>query len=482
MHEHHIARTLTSEEQHRRMLQTPVPKLVLSLAAPTVASQLISIIYNTADTYFVSQISTSASAAVGVVFSLSSIIQAYGFGVAMGASSLISLRLGEKKDRDANGYASSGFFAELVGGLLILIFGLLFLEPLMRVLGATETMLPHACAYGRIILMGAPIMCCSFVLNCVLRAEGAAVVSMVGLCAGGLINIALDPLFIFTFEMGTAGAAIATVASQCVSLMILSISFLRGRSIVHLHPKYVSCHMRDYGQIIAVGFPTIARQGMASLASALMNIQGAIYGDAAVAALTISNKIYLLVRNVMIGIGQGFQPSLATTTARAIESAPARPFSLQRSSEPSSAFWPRGSLPPLQAASSAGSVMTSRSSPSGASRFSMPARPCRSWRTRRLSTSSTSASASSFRRWCWHLYVRASASCRSSSSCRTIWALQACRQRSPRPTFLHFSSVSPSRSHSSASICGTMCDQTFQYRKKQPCRRDESRRAAFLCS
>ena len=100
MHEHHIARTLTSEEQHRRMLQTPVPKLVLSLAAPTVASQLISIIYNTADTYFVSQISTSASAAVGVVFSLSSIIQAYGFGVAMGTSSLISLRLGEKKDRD----------------------------------------------------------------------------------------------------------------------------------------------------------------------------------------------------------------------------------------------------------------------------------------------------------------------------------------------------------------------------------------------
>ncbi len=308
MHEHHIARTLTSEEQHRRMLQTPVPKLVLSLAAPTVASQLISIIYNTADTYFVSQISTSASAAVGVVFSLSSIIQAYGFGVAMGASSLISLRLGEKKDRDANGYASSGFFAELVGGLLILIFGLLFLEPLMRALGAAETMLPHACAYGRIILMGAPIMCCSFVLNCVLRAEGAAVVSMVGLCAGGLINIALDPLFIFTFEMGTAGAAIATVASQCVSLMILSLSFLRGRSIVHLHPKYVSHHARDYGRIIAVGFPTIARQGMASLASALMNIQGAIYGDAAVAALTISNKIYLLVRNVMIGIGQGFQP------------------------------------------------------------------------------------------------------------------------------------------------------------------------------
>ena len=132
MHEHHIKPALTSEQQHDRMLRTPMPKLILSLSAPTVASQLISIIYNTADTYFVSQISTSASAAVGVVFSLQSIIQAYGFGVAMGASSLISLRLGEKKDKDADIYASSGFFAELVGGFLMLIFGLLFLQPLMR--------------------------------------------------------------------------------------------------------------------------------------------------------------------------------------------------------------------------------------------------------------------------------------------------------------------------------------------------------------
>ena len=290
------------------MLQTPVAKLVLSLAAPTVASQLISIIYNTADTYFVSQISTSASAAVGVVFSLQSIIQAYGFGVAMGAGSLISLRLGEKKDRDANMYATSGFLAEFVGGLLMLVFGLLYLEPLIRVLGATETMLPHACAYGRIILMGAPIMCGSFILNCILRAEGAAVASMIGLCSGGILNIALDPLLIFTFGMGTAGAAVATVISQCVSFLVLAVAFLRGRSIVHLRPKYISRSPRDYVQILAVGFPTIARQGMASLASALMNIQGAVYGDAAVAALTISNKIYLLVRNVIIGIGQGFQP------------------------------------------------------------------------------------------------------------------------------------------------------------------------------
>ena len=308
MHEHHVKSHISSEEQHHRMLHTPMPKLILSLAAPTVASQLISIIYNTADTYFVSQISTSASAAVGVVFSLQSIIQAFGFGVAMGASSLISLRLGEKREREANGYAASGFFAELVGGILMLVFGSLFLEPLMRALGATETMLPHAKAYGRIILMGAPIMCCSFALNSILRSEGAATAAMIGLCSGGLLNITLDPLLIFTFGLGTAGAAIATVASQCVSFAILAVAFAKGKSIVSLRPQYVSRRLRDYGQIIAVGFPTIARQGMASLASALLNLQGAVYGDAAVAALTISNKIYLLVRSIIIGIGQGFQP------------------------------------------------------------------------------------------------------------------------------------------------------------------------------
>ena len=308
MHEHHVKPHISSEEQHHRMLHTPMPKLILSLAAPTVASQLISIIYNTADTYFVSQISTSASAAVGVVFSLQSIIQAYGFGVAMGASSLISLRLGEKRDREANGYASSGFFAEFVGGVLMLVFGLLFLEPLMRILGATETMLPHAKAYGRIILMGAPIMCCSFALNSILRSEGAATAAMIGLCSGGLLNIALDPLFIFTLGMGAAGAAAATVLSQCVSFAVLAAAFVRGKSIVSLRPRYVSHRLRDYGQIIAVGFPTIARQGMASLASALLNLQAGVYGDAAVAALTISNKIYLLVRSIIIGIGQGFQP------------------------------------------------------------------------------------------------------------------------------------------------------------------------------
>ena len=308
MHEHHVSAPSTSQAQHERMLHMPIPKLISSLAIPAVASQLISIIYNTADTYFVSQISTSASAAVGVVFSLQSLIQAFGFGIAMGAGSIISIRLGEQHDEDADRCASSAVFASVAGGFLIMLFGLLFLQPLMRALGATQTMLVHACDYARVILIGAPVMCCAFVLSNILRSEGAGTAAMTGLCVGGLINIALDPLLIFTCELGTAGAAIATVASQCVSFLVLAVPFVRGRSITHLRLSYISRRMKDYLYILAVGFPTIARQGMASLASALLNIQGAIYGDAAVAALTISNKIYLLVRNIVIGIGQGFQP------------------------------------------------------------------------------------------------------------------------------------------------------------------------------
>lgn len=299
---------VSSAAQHRRMLETPIPRLITAMAVPTVASQLVSVVYNTADTYFVSQIGTSAAAAVGVVFSLMSIIQAFGFGLGMGANSLISRRLGARQDEEAHRFGSSAFFAALCVGLLLTVAGLLTLDGLMRLLGSTETMLPYSRAYARWILLGAPVMCSSFVLNNILRAEGEAVLAMWGLCTGGLLNMALDPLFIFTFRMGIGGAALATVLSQCVSFCILLSAFLRGKSIVRLSPRCVSRRAGDYLLILRTGFPTICRQGMASLASALMNVSAAPYGDAAVAAITISNKVYLLVRNVVIGIGQGFQP------------------------------------------------------------------------------------------------------------------------------------------------------------------------------
>lgn len=299
---------LSSSEQHRRMTQTPIPRLVTAMALPTMASQLVSVLYNTADTYFVAHISNSAAAAVGVVFSLMSLVQAAGFGIGMGANSLISRRLGARRDEEANMYCSSAFFAALLVGLALGVGGLLTIRPLMRLLGSTATMLPYSCAYAHYILLSAPVMCSSFVLNNILRSEGEAVLSMWGLCSGGLLNVALDPLFIFSFHMGIGGAALATAISQCVSFLVLLSAFLRGRSIVKLRWKFISRRAADYLLILRMGAPTISRQGMASLSSALLNRQAALYGDAAVAAITIANKVYLLVRSMVIGIGQGFQP------------------------------------------------------------------------------------------------------------------------------------------------------------------------------
>lgn len=302
----------SSEKRHKQMIETPIPRLVTSLAIPTTISQLITIIYNTADTYFVSHIDTSASAAVGVAFALQAIIQAFGFGISMGCSSIVSRKLGLKEDETANVYASSSVAAALAVGLFIMAVGLSTLTPLMRLLGATETMLPYAKSYTRVILMGAPVMCLSFVLSAILKSEGEARLSMIGLTAGGLVNIALDPLFIFVFGLGIKGAALATVISQGVSLVILAALFLRGRSIVRLSVKSVSGKFSVYWDLVRIGFPTICRQGLASVSSALLNhgaaAYGGMYADAAVAAVTISNKIYMLVRSVTIGLGQGFQP------------------------------------------------------------------------------------------------------------------------------------------------------------------------------
>ena len=298
----------SSEAKYIQMTETPMPKLVTSMALPAMASTLITTVYNMADTFFVSQIGTSASAAVGVVFAVMSLIQALGGGFGMGAGSIISRKLGEKKDDEASLYASCAFFGALSFGAAILIIGLVFLEPLMRLLGATDTMLPYAKDYARYIFIAAPIMCSSFVLNNVMRSQGKAVMAMVGMSLGGVLNMALDPLLIFTFDMGISGAAIATALSQLISYIVMWIMFTSRESIVRISPSRLSRKAGDYLAILKIGFPTMCRQGLASVASALLNVQASVYGDAAVAAVTISNRVYLFVRNIVLGIGQGFQP------------------------------------------------------------------------------------------------------------------------------------------------------------------------------
>lgn len=301
------------ERQYRRMTETPVSKLVIQLGIPTTISMLVTTIYNMADTYFVGELKdNSASGAIGVVFGLMAIIQAVGFMFGHGAGSMISRALGQRDKERASTLASTAFFCSLASGVIFTILGLIFLEPLMRLLGSTETILPYAMDYGKYILLAAPFMMGSFVLNNILRYEGKAAFAMVGLTTGGLLNIFLDWLFVMPWGFGIAGAGIATAISQVVSFVILLAMFLCGKAQSKLA---LSNFTKDFGDIVAIcktGFPSLVRQGLSSVGTMLLNHQAGIYGDdAAVAAMTIVNRICFFVFAVGLGIGQGFQPVCA---------------------------------------------------------------------------------------------------------------------------------------------------------------------------
>ena len=297
-----------SAEQFRKMTETPIPKLILSLAAPTILSMLITSIYNLADTFFVGQISTSASGAVGIVSSLMAILQALGFMLGHGSGSIISRSLGSQNTDAATRFASTSFFTALVFGGIITAAGLLTLPDFMMLLGSTETILPHACAYARYILLAAPIMMSSLVMNNILRYEGKASFAMIGLVTGGLLNIALDPLFIFGLGMGTAGAGLATALSQTISFCILLSMFLRGKTVSQFRLSTVTREARDFGRILLGGAPSFGRQGLNSIGGMLLNLAARSYGDAAVAGMSIVSRIFMFIISVAIGVGQGLQP------------------------------------------------------------------------------------------------------------------------------------------------------------------------------
>ena len=290
------------------MTKTPIKPLILRLAVPTIISMLITMIYNIADTFFVSKISVAASGATGVLLSLMGLIQAFGFMFGQGAGSNISRRLGAKDIDSARRYCSTAFFIALAVGLIIMSLGLILLEKLMLLLGSTETILPEAKSYGRFILIAAPAMTTSFVMNNILRFEGMAKLAMIGIATGGILNVALDPLLIFGFHMGTAGAGIATAASQYIGMLILLSMFLRKKPQSRISLKYFSFNPKTTLDIITVGIPSFARQGLNSISTMILNIQAQPYGDECIAAMSISAKIGMFIFSVCLGIGQGFQP------------------------------------------------------------------------------------------------------------------------------------------------------------------------------
>jgi putative MATE family efflux protein len=299
-----------TDSEYQKMIKGKIAPLLAKLAIPTIISMLVSAIYNTADTYFVSQIDNSASSAISVVFSLMSLIQALGFTIGMGSGALISRHLGTKKIKEASTVASTAVCFGLILGVLFSVFGLIYCKQLMQLLGSTDTALPYAIMYGKYILYSTPVMILSFILNNILRSEGKAKLSMIGLAIGGVLNIFLDPLFIQGFQMGVSGAGLATMISQIVSFLLLSSFFLFKKSTTVLSISNIHFSFSLLGRILAYGSPTLLRQGCASFSTIALNFLGKPYGDAFISALGITTKIYLFIRNIIIGVGQGYQPFL----------------------------------------------------------------------------------------------------------------------------------------------------------------------------
>ena len=297
-----------AEERKRMMLEDPVSRVIPRLAVPTIISMLISTIYNMADTYFVSQISTAASGAVGVIFSAMAMVQALAFMLGIGAGNYISRQLGSGRPEEARRFAAVSFFTAFGAGMVILVFGNMFISPLVRLLGATETIAPFAEDYARYIFFGAPFMMCSVTMNCFLRFSGLASYAMVGITTGGILNMGLDPIFIFTLNLGTAGAAIATALSQFISFCILLAMCQLRPDALKIQLKYFRPTPRIYRQILLSGLPSFGRQGIASVGTIALNHMAGPYGDAAIAAMGIVNRFAMFLNSSIVGFGQGFQP------------------------------------------------------------------------------------------------------------------------------------------------------------------------------
>lgn len=302
-----MAHTMTQEEKFQMMTEAPIPPLIGKLAVPTIISMLITSFYNMADTFFVGRLGTSATAAVGVVFPVMAIIQALGFFCGHGSGNSISRKLGSRDTKTAEQLAATGFFGALFLGIVVLVLGIVFLNPLSVLLGSTETILPYTKAYLRIILFGAPYMTAQLVLNNQIRFQGNAFYSMIGITTGAVLNIVLDPIFIFVLGMGISGAALATIISQFVSFLLLLYG-IRVSRCIPIRLRNVYFKPERLKEIAGGGLPSLFRQGLSSFATMTLNIAANPYGDAAIAAMSVVSRIAMFAGSALIGFGQGFQP------------------------------------------------------------------------------------------------------------------------------------------------------------------------------
>ena len=298
----------TSTEKYNMMTKTTVPKLIIKLSIPTIISMVVTGLYNTADTFFVGRISTEDTAAVGLVFAAMAIIQAFGFLCGQGSGTYLSQKLGAGEKKEAEEMAATGLLVSVILGIILAVVGNIYARPIAYLLGADELSIDKTIQYLRIILIGAPFMTSQFVINNQLRFQGSAIYAMIGLFCGAVVNVGLDPLLIFGFHMGISGAAVATISAQFISFIVLMIGTTRGSNI-RLHPKNIRFSWKYLKGIVNGGMASLLRQGLAAVATLLMNQMARDLGNnAAVAAMSVVTKLVMMIGCVMIGFGQGFQP------------------------------------------------------------------------------------------------------------------------------------------------------------------------------
>lgn len=289
------------------LTHAPIHQVIFTMAIPTIISMLSTSMYNLVDTYFVGSLNTQSVAAVGVSFSVMSIIQAVGFFFGHGSGNYISRQLGAKQHELAKKMAATGAVYSFFAGLLIAILGQIFLTPLAIFLGSTPTILPYTERYLGIVMLGAPFMTLSLTLNNQIRFQGNAAYAMKGILSGVLLNLVLAPLLILYLEWGITGAAIATLFSQVFGCFMLFMMSRRGQNI-KIHLKDFTPSKSFAKEIVFGGTPSLSRQGLGSVSTILLNVAAGAYGDAAIAGMSIVTRISFFTYAVVIGLGQGFQP------------------------------------------------------------------------------------------------------------------------------------------------------------------------------
>lgn len=297
-----------AEKRARAMGNEKIPRILIKLSLPAIVAMLINAIYNTVDAFFIGKLGTSAIGAVAVAFPIFSLIGAIGLTFGIGAASYISRCLGAGKKAEADRTASTALFTSMGSGIIFTILGLILIIPLLRAFGATDTILPFAKDYTRILIMGSIFTMLNMTMNNMVRAEGNAPLSMVAMITGAVLNIALDPIFIFTFNLGITGAAIATVIAQGISTIILLGYYMSGKSYIHLNLRNLKPSRKIYGEILKIGSPSFIRNFLASFSVALINLAAKAYGDAAVASIGLTFRVLILGMFPLFGYAQGFQP------------------------------------------------------------------------------------------------------------------------------------------------------------------------------